>query len=167
MASGWPRPSWFSRWRNFLVGIGSSALFAPLIADISHWFTRRRGIAVAVCSSGNYIGGAVWPPIVQHLIEADGWRQSQIVIGLVCLAHHAAAADRAAPPRWTRTRRRTRTARRQARAPRSGSIPTRCSACSRSPASPAASPCRCRRCISSPTAATSATAWRAAPRCCR
>ena len=70
---------------NFLIGIGSSGVFAPLIADISHWFTRRRGIAVAVCSSGNYIGGAVWPPIVHHLIEADGWRQSQIVIGLVCL----------------------------------------------------------------------------------
>ena len=70
---------------NFLIGIGSSGVFAPLIADISHWFTRRRGIAVAVCSSGNYIGGAVWPPIVQHLIEADGWRQSQIVIGFVCL----------------------------------------------------------------------------------
>ena len=70
---------------NFLIGIGSSGVFAPLIADISHWFTRRRGIAVAVCSSGNYIGGAVWPPIVQHLIVADGWRQSQIVIGFVCL----------------------------------------------------------------------------------
>jgi MFS family permease len=70
---------------NVLVGLGSSGAFAPLIADISHWFTRRRGIAVAVCSSGNYLGGAVWPPIVNHLIEADGWRQSQIVIGLVCL----------------------------------------------------------------------------------
>ena len=70
---------------NFLIGIGSSGVFAPLIADISHWFTRRRGIAVAVCSSGNYIGGAVWPPIVQHLIVADGWRQSQIAIGFVCL----------------------------------------------------------------------------------
>ena len=70
---------------NFLIGIGSSGVFAPLIADISHWFTRRRGIAVAVCSSGNYIGGAIWPPIVQHLLVADGWRQSQIVIGFVCL----------------------------------------------------------------------------------
>jgi sugar phosphate permease len=42
---------------NLLIGIGSSGAFAPLIADISHWFTRRRGIAVAVCSSGNYMGG--------------------------------------------------------------------------------------------------------------
>ena len=71
---------------NFLIGVGSSGAFAPLIADISHWFTRRRGIAVALCASGNYLGGAVWPPIVHHLIEAVGWRQNQIVIGIVCIA---------------------------------------------------------------------------------
>ena len=71
---------------NMAIGIGSSATFAPLIADISHWFTRRRGIAVAVCASGNYIGGAVWPPIVQQLIEIAGWRQNQITIGIICIA---------------------------------------------------------------------------------
>ena len=70
---------------NLVIGVGSSATFAPLIADISHWFTRRRGIAVAICASGNYIGGAVWPPIVQGLIEVAGWRHSQIAIGVVCL----------------------------------------------------------------------------------
>ena len=53
---------------NLLIGIGSSGTFAPLLADISHWFTRRLGIAVAICASGNYLGGAVWPPIVQGLI---------------------------------------------------------------------------------------------------
>ena len=71
---------------NMIIGVGSSATFAPLIADISHWFTRRRGIAVAICASGNYIGGAVWPPIVQQLIEIGGWRQNQIAVGLICLA---------------------------------------------------------------------------------
>jgi MFS family permease len=70
---------------NLAIGIGSSGAFAPLMADISHWFTRRRGIAVAICASGNYIGGAVWPPIVQRLIEAGGWRHAQIVIGMACL----------------------------------------------------------------------------------
>jgi MFS family permease len=70
---------------NLLIGFGSSGAFAPLIADISHWFTRRRGIAVAICSSGNYIGGALWPPIVQRFIETGGWRQSQILIGIACL----------------------------------------------------------------------------------
>ena len=70
---------------NLLIGIGSSGAFAPLIADISHWFTRRRGIAVAVCSSGNYLGGAVWSPVVRHFVETDGWRQTQILIGFICL----------------------------------------------------------------------------------
>src|SRR5215468_696336 len=70
---------------NLLIGIGSSGAFAPLIADISHWFARRRGIAVAVCSSGNYMGGAVWPPVVRHFIETEGWRQNQILIGIICV----------------------------------------------------------------------------------
>ncbi len=71
---------------SMAIGVGSSATFAPLIADISHWFARRRGIAVAVCASGNYIGGAVWPPIVQYLVDATGWRQNQLAIGIICLA---------------------------------------------------------------------------------
>jgi MFS family permease len=71
---------------SMAIGVGSSATFAPLIADISHWFERRRGIAVAICASGNYIGGAIWPPIVQHLTDNVGWRQNQIVVGFACLA---------------------------------------------------------------------------------
>ena len=71
---------------NLLIGFGSSATFAPLIADISHWFTRRRGIAVAICAAGNYLGGAIWPPVVQRLIETYGWRTNQIVVGIVCIA---------------------------------------------------------------------------------
>jgi MFS family permease len=88
---------------NLLIGIGSSGTFAPLLADISHWFTRRLGIAVAICASGNYLGGAVWPPIVQGLLDGSiwplavrsaiaawgwstaGWRQGQVAIGIVCI----------------------------------------------------------------------------------
>ena len=68
-----------------LIGFGTSAGFAPLIADISHWFTRRRGIAVAVCASGNYVGGTIWPPIVQYLIANHGLRATQVAIGVFCL----------------------------------------------------------------------------------
>jgi MFS family permease len=71
---------------GLLIGIGSAATFGPLIADISHWFVRRRGIAVAVCASGNYIAGTIWPPVVQHLIAAIGWRQTHIAIGVFCAA---------------------------------------------------------------------------------
>jgi MFS family permease len=69
-----------------LAGFGSSASFAPLIADLSHWFTRHRGIAVAIAASGNYVGGAAWPPVVQHFIETSGWRATHFGIGLFCLA---------------------------------------------------------------------------------
>lgn len=66
-----------------LIGlIGSSATFAPLIADTSIWFIRRRGIAVAVCASGNYVSGAIWPPIVQHFVYEIGWRQTYLYMGL-------------------------------------------------------------------------------------
>jgi MFS family permease len=72
--------------QGLLIGfLGSSASFAPLLADISHWFEKRRGIAVAICACGNYLAGTVWPPIVQHLIETDGWRSAHLTIGLVCL----------------------------------------------------------------------------------
>jgi MFS family permease len=70
---------------NLLIGVGSAATFAPLIADISHWFTRRLGIAVAICASGNYLGGAAWPPVVQRLVDAGGWRQAQVAIGAACI----------------------------------------------------------------------------------
>lgn len=68
-----------------LVGmLGSSVIFGPLVADISQWFLRRRGIAVAIVASGNYVAGALWPPFLQRSIDAYGWRPSYIVIGVLC-----------------------------------------------------------------------------------
>ena len=60
--------------------------FGPLLAHTSMWFVRRRGIAVAIVASGNYLAGAVWPPIVQHFIESAGWRTTYLGIGVFCLA---------------------------------------------------------------------------------
>jgi len=69
----------FSIAHGLLIGLlGSSATFAPLIADTALWFVRRRGIAVAVCASGNYLAGTVWPPIVQHFVETVGWRDTYL-----------------------------------------------------------------------------------------
>ena len=72
--------------QGFLIGfLGSSALFGPLVADTSLWFTRRRGIAVAICASGNYLAGAVWPPVLQHFFDLVGWRQTYIGVGVFCM----------------------------------------------------------------------------------
>jgi MFS family permease len=77
----------FALAHGILIGfLGSSASFGPLIAEISHWFKKRRGIAVAVCASGNYLAGTFWPPVVQFFIEEAGWRATHIGIGLFCLA---------------------------------------------------------------------------------
>ncbi len=69
----------------FIGALGSSATFGPLLADISCWFTRRRGIAVAVVASGNYLAGTLWPPVVQHFIATQGWRATYLGIGGFCL----------------------------------------------------------------------------------
>jgi MFS family permease len=75
----------FSVAHGVLLGLlGSSATFAPLVADTSLWFVRRRGIAVAICASGNYLAGAIWPPIVQHFIESVGWRQTYFCLAAFC-----------------------------------------------------------------------------------
>ena len=70
-----------------LIGLlGSSATFAPLVADISLWFTKHRGIAVAICISGNYLAGATWPPLAQYFIDRVGWRATYLGIGAFSVA---------------------------------------------------------------------------------
>jgi len=60
-------------------------MFSPLVADTSLWFDRRRGIAVALCASGNYFAGTLWPPILQAAMDSWGWRVSFVGVGLFCL----------------------------------------------------------------------------------
>jgi len=75
----------FTLAHGLLLGLfGASSAFAPLLADTALWWRRRRGIAVAVCASGNYVAGALWPPLVQRGIELWGWRTTYLVLALVC-----------------------------------------------------------------------------------
>ncbi|WP_137179704.1 MFS transporter [Roseomonas sp. AR75] len=72
--------------QGVLIGmLGASACFGPLMADASLWFRRRRGIAVALAASGNYLAGAVWPPVLTALIGAYGWRSAHLMVGIFCL----------------------------------------------------------------------------------
>ncbi len=87
IAAGSATTLWqFSLAQGVLIGLlGTSATFAPLVADTSQWFDRRRGIAVAVCMSGNYVAGAVWPPVMQHFIDSAGWRATYVGMGVFCI----------------------------------------------------------------------------------
>jgi MFS family permease len=68
----------------FLIGLGTSATFGPLMAEASHWFERYRGLAVTIVASGNYVAGTVWPPLITYGIQSIGWRGTHIAIGLFC-----------------------------------------------------------------------------------
>jgi MFS family permease len=87
IAAGLSQNLWqFSAAQGLLIGLlGTSATFVPLVADISLWFTRRRGIAVAVVMSGNYLAGTVWPPLMQYFIDHSGWRATYIGTGVFCV----------------------------------------------------------------------------------
>ena len=69
---------------HLLIGLGSSATFGPLMAEASHWFERYRGLAVTIVASGNYIGGAIWPPLVNWGVQTSGWRATHIAVGIFC-----------------------------------------------------------------------------------
>jgi MFS family permease len=50
-----------------LIGfLGGGALYPPLLIYISRWFDRRRGTALALISSGQYIAGVIWPSVFQR-----------------------------------------------------------------------------------------------------
>ncbi|WBV42568.1 MFS transporter [Pseudoroseomonas cervicalis] len=88
-----PGPAVFALAQALLIGmLGSAAAFTPLVAEISLWFRRRRGIAVAIAASGNYLAGAIWPPVLSWLIGAYGWRLAHVIVGLVCLVTMAPLA---------------------------------------------------------------------------
>ena len=70
---------------QFVIGFGTSAGFGPLIADISQWFERRRGIAVAIAASGNYLAGALWPMLLRGVLAAEGWRTAYLVMAAATL----------------------------------------------------------------------------------
>lgn len=67
---------------SVVIGIGSAAGFSPLISDLSHWFRKRRALAVTFAASGSYLAGAVWPLIIEHFQTTQGWRATHVFIGL-------------------------------------------------------------------------------------
>jgi MFS family permease len=66
-----------------LIGLfGVATTFGPLVADVSLWFQKRRGLAVSIVASGNYLAGTIWPPILTWGVAHYGWRYSYIAIGI-------------------------------------------------------------------------------------
>ncbi len=84
LSAGYAASMWQFIIVHIAIGAGSSATFGPLMAEASHWFERRRGIAVAIAASGNYLGGTIWPPVFNWGMQTFGWRMTHIAVGIGC-----------------------------------------------------------------------------------
>ena len=72
---------------GLLIGLlGNGALNAPLYVYVSRWFQRRRGTALSLISSGQYIAGALWPPVFERTIALFGWRSTMAGFGIAAAA---------------------------------------------------------------------------------
>jgi MFS family permease len=72
---------------GLFVGIlGNAAIHAPLYVYVTRWFEVRRGAALALITSGQYVAGAAWPPVFERAIAAYGWQQCMIAFGILVVA---------------------------------------------------------------------------------
>jgi MFS family permease len=65
--------------------LGCAPTFGPLVADVSMWFQKRRGIAIAIVASGNYLAGTIWPPILTFITQNYGWRPAYLFLAALAL----------------------------------------------------------------------------------
>jgi MFS family permease len=87
---------------GLLVGLlGNGALYPPMMTYVSLWFDRRRGTALALVSSGQYVAGAVWPTVFERAIAAYGWQRVMLGYGIfaACVILPLAALVLRPPPR--------------------------------------------------------------------
>lgn len=84
ICAGFSTALWQFITAQFVIGLGASSTFAPLMAEASHWFVRRRGIAVGIAGSGYYLSGALWPPLIERGVAQYGWQMTLIATGILC-----------------------------------------------------------------------------------
>ncbi len=75
----------FALLQGLMVGLGTAICFGPLMSDISHWFYRRLGIAIAAAASGNYFAGTLWPLYLKDIVENEGWRSAYVSVAIIIL----------------------------------------------------------------------------------
>ncbi len=75
----------FALLQGVLIGVGAAASFIPLMADISHWFDRRRGLAMAICGAGNYLAGVLWPKLIDLVMREHDWRTAYFTVAAICV----------------------------------------------------------------------------------
>ena len=70
---------------HFILGMFAAVGFAPLMSDISHWFIKWRGTAMALVASTNYLSGAVWPTALAGVLAQSGWRATYQTLAVITI----------------------------------------------------------------------------------
>ena len=69
---------------QFFLGFSAAAFFGPMMADISRFFYKRKGLAVSLVASGQHLCGAIWPFLIKDFLLDGEWRNAHLFIALVC-----------------------------------------------------------------------------------
>ncbi|MDC1134491.1 MFS transporter [Alphaproteobacteria bacterium] len=67
------------------MGLAAATFFGPSMADIGNFFETRRGLAVSIIASANYVAGASWPLVISYFLNFSDWRDVYLYIALICL----------------------------------------------------------------------------------
>ncbi len=70
---------------QIFMGTAAATFFGPSMADIGNFFEKRRGLAVAIIASANYVAGAFWPLIISYFLEYTTWKEVYLYIAIICM----------------------------------------------------------------------------------
>jgi MFS family permease len=66
-----------------VIGLSAGTFFAPLIATVSAWFDRHRGLAISLASVGVGIAPMTMSPLAAWLLSVSDWRTAQLTLGIM------------------------------------------------------------------------------------
>lgn len=71
---------------GLMIGLlGNGGIYPPLLVYVSRWFDKRRGSALALISSGQYVAGVAWPAIFERGLVIVGWQALMLAYAVVVL----------------------------------------------------------------------------------
>ncbi len=68
------------------VGLGCSAIFAPMMAAVTGWFETQRSLAVSLVSVGMGIAPMTMSPLAEWLMTNHGWRNAYLILAVIAAA---------------------------------------------------------------------------------
>jgi MFS family permease len=66
-----------------MVGAGTSAIFAPMMATVTGWFETHRSLAVSLVSAGMGMAPMTMSPLVAWLVSHHDWRTTMLILAAV------------------------------------------------------------------------------------